>query len=328
MTRLIVVCGPTGTGKSKLAVRLAGQFGGEVVSADSMQVYRGLVVGTAAPTAQEQQGVAHHLIGCCPPQQPYSVADWMQDAHRVIQDVENRGRLPILCGGTGLYIQSLISGVDYTHTPADPALRGRLYEEWEKLGGEAMLLRLRQRDMEHAEKLHVNDKKRILRSLEQNMVTGYTARQRAERSRDEKSRYAALCLGLDYSERSQLYEATDARVDGMLRQGLLKEARQVWEHRDSYKTAAQAIGYKEFFPFFEGDEMELEACALRLKQATRNYAKRQLTWFRRMPDIHWLQADAPALWQEAWALVQNWLAQNIAEAGREVQQGVQEEPAK
>lgn len=302
-TKVLVVCGPTATGKSSLALHLARRFGGELIAADSMQVYRGLVVGTAATTPQAAGEVPVHLTGFLPPEQPFSVADWVEKAAALIEGISARGRLPIVCGGTGLYIQSLVTGTRFEQDSRDDALRAELEAQWQAQGANAMLARLAALDPRRAETLHVKDKKRILRALEQSLLTGRTAAQRLAASRPAQPPYDSLLLGLRFEEREMLYNSINLRVDAMMAQGLLAEAQTVWENRARYQTAAQAIGYKEFFPYFEGTS-ELGACVDKLKQATRNYAKRQLTWFGGMTDIHWLEADDPDLAAKAETLME------------------------
>jgi len=303
--KIIVVCGPTATGKSDVALALCRRFGGEVVNADSMQVYRGLPIGTAAVTPAEAGGVPLHLNGFLPPEERYSVASWLRDAQACIDEIHRRGAVPVVCGGTGLYIKSLVEGIHYSEQNGTER-RAALEAEWAMQGGEAMLARLRAQDPDHADKLNVNDKKRILRALELLADTGLTERERASRSHAAPPAYEALCIGLDYADRAALYAAINLRVDAMLAAGLLDEARMVYENRGCYGTAVQAIGYKEFFPYFAGDA-PLEACTDKLKQATRNYAKRQLTWFRKMPQVRWLRVDEANVQAQATEWVQAFL---------------------
>lgn len=306
--KVIVVCGPTATGKSALALSLARRLGGELVNADSMQVYKGLTVGTAAVTEKEANGVALHLTGTLPPEESFSVAGWAAAAEKVIDDILSRGALPIVCGGTGLYIQSLVKGIKYHDEEANPALRQKLDEEWGLLGGQAMLEKLKSMDAERAAYLHVNDKKRILRAIETTMGTGLTAQQRNARSLQGKKKYSFLIIGLNFNSREDLYSQCNTRVLKMMDDGLLDEARLVWQNRESYRTAAQAIGYKEFFGYFENTQ-KLEECVQKLQQATRNYAKRQLTWFSKMQNINWLTADDDALCENAEKLIEAFLKQ-------------------
>lgn len=283
---VLVICGPTATGKTALGVRLAERFGGEVISADAMQVYRGMVIGTAAPTAAECRGVRHHLIGTVDPRENYSVSRYVEEASACIDDVLDRGRLPILVGGTNLYIDSLLRGV--TFSAFDPALRASLEAEYDRLGGEAMLERLAVADPERAALLHPGDRKRILRALEVWETTGETITAHDERSRRTPPRYASCRIALSFEDRKDLYERIDARVDGMLKAGLAQEVRELLAFGvPADSTAMQAIGYKEIAAALRG-ETTLEAAAEQVKQSSRRYAKRQLSWLRRDGDLHWI----------------------------------------
>lgn len=295
---VLAVAGPTATGKTALGVALAKRFGGEVISADSMQIYRGLDVGTAKVTAEETQGVPHHCVDFLPPEEVFSVADFTALAARLEQEISARGALPILVGGTGLYIQSFLEGIRFTEEKPSNGLREQLAAELEARGPEAMYAELLSVDPQAAAAIHPNNRVRVLRALEHYRATGRRLSEQKAASRPSQRPYRSLVLGLDFADRAQLYRRIDLRVDRMMEQGLLEEARLVYDHRDSYRTAAQAIGYKEFFPYFAG-EAELAACVEKLKQASRNYAKRQLTWFRHMEGVVWLQADAPDLLDEA-----------------------------
>ena len=294
---LAVLGGPTASGKTGLSVALARAFGGEIGNADSMQIYQGLDVGTAKVTAAEAQGVPHHLVGFLAPEKAFSVADYVEAAGRCIGEIAGRGRLPFVVGGTGLYIESLLEGVRFAPQKTDPALRAALALRADREGPEALHAELRRIDPAYAAAVHPHNKGRVLRALELYYTSGVTMTQQREASRPAQRPYNALVLCLDWP-RGQLYERIDRRVDQMLERGLLAEAELVWKNRESYKTAAQAIGYKEFFPYFEG-AAPLEACAAKLKQASRNYAKRQLTWFRRMEGVVWLDGSAPGVQQAA-----------------------------
>lgn len=289
--KALILCGPTATGKSELAVQLAKKLDAEMVCADSMQVYRELTIGTAAMTPEEAQGVPQHMTGFLLPDKAFSVASWLQMAEETALDINRRGKLPLFCGGTGLYIKSLVEGVRYEPQPDDKGLREQLETEWESQGAEAMLQRLAMLDPERAKVLHTRDKKRILRALALVLLTGHTAARREADSRKVPPQLDCRCIGLDYAERALLYKRCDDRVDAMMQAGLLAEAQWVWKNRACFVTAAQAIGYKELFAYFDGCA-ELEACVQKLKQATRNYAKRQRTWFRGMPQVTWLEAGS------------------------------------
>lgn len=299
--KLAVVLGPTASGKTALALELARRFDAEIVSADSMQIYRGLDIGTAKVTAQEAAGIPHHLIDICEADCPFSVADYVARAHAAVLEITARGRLPLVTGGTGLYISSLLQGLRFVDTPPVDTLRARLAAEAAAEGPEAMWRRLQAVDPAAAAAIHPHNVKRVLRALELNRQTGCTMAEQAAASRPAAAPYDALVLGLRFADRAALYARIDRRVDAMMDAGLLKEARCVYEHRAQYATAAQAIGYKEFFPYFAG-ECTLEDSVEALKRASRRYAKRQMTWFERMPAVQWLPADPPPTEQAAAAL--------------------------
>ena len=287
--KLVVITGPTASGKTALGVMLAQRLGGEVVSADSMQIYRGMDIGTAKPTPEEMQGVPHHMIDIADPTENYSVSRYAAEATACVDDILARGKLPIVVGGTGLYIDSLIAGRTFADGTADTALRQELSERYDEIGGEGLLGELRKFDPERAAKLHPADKKRIVRAMEVYILTGKTITQHNLETQAIPPRYRPVWLGLDYSDRAVLYRRIDLRVDKMLEDGLLDEIRALLALGVSPKaTAMQAIGYKEFFGYLNGACTLDEAAAL-CKQRSRNYAKRQLTWFRRNPDIHWLR---------------------------------------
>ena len=305
--QIICVVGPTATGKTKMGVALAHRFGGEVVSVDSMQIYRGMAIGTAAPTPEEMEGIPHHMVGVADPAESWSVARFVSEADVCVQDILRRGRRPILVGGTGLYLESLIRGTDFAAGSAGGVTRQRLQQRLEQEGVGPLLAELQTIDPDSAARLHPGDEKRILRALEVWYETGETITQHDHRTRQQPPRYRAAYIGLSFQDRAQLRRRIDLRVDQMMEQDLLNEAKRVWEHRDTYKTAAQAIGYKEFFPYFAG-ESALAPCVEKLKQASRNYAKRQLTWFRHMEGICWLDASAPDVREQAACLTNEFLA--------------------
>ncbi len=286
---VVAVAGPTATGKTRLAVGLALHFGGEVVSADSMQIYRGLTVGTARPAPEEMQGVPHHLIGFQDPSQPFSVADYVQLASQSITEIRSRAKLPIVAGGTGLYLRSLLGGLQFSPQGGDSALRAELNRKAEREGPQALWEELRSFDPESAERIHPNNVGRVVRAVEVYRATGVTMTEQMRRSREVPSPYDAVLIGLAYRDREKLYRAIDSRVDGMMRRGLLDEAKTVFS-MDNPGTAGQAIGYKEFFPFFRG-ECPLEEAVAQVKRESRRYAKRQLTWFRREESVQWLYVD-------------------------------------
>ena len=304
--RVVAIGGPTATGKTALSVALARQFNGEVINADSMQVYRGLSVGTAKATEEERAGVCHHLLDFLNPEEPYSVAEFVEMAAGLIPQITGRGHLPLVVGGTGLYITSLLHGIAFAPQRSDPELREELQQEAEEQGAQALYERLRQIDPEYAAKVHPNNLPRVIRALEVFRLTGRKMSEEQRQSRPETPPYRSLCLCLTYRDRAELYRRIDLRVDKMLELGILGEAETVWLHKAEYRTAAQAIGYKEFFPYFEGNQ-SLAACTAALKQATRRYAKRQLTWFRHQNDAQWLYVDEEDAFGRAAELIQDFL---------------------
>ena len=257
-------------------------------------------MGTAKVTPEETRGVPHHCVDILPPETSFSVADFTALAGRLVEEIGAKGHLPILVGGTGLYVQSLLKGVRFTREKAPDGLREALAAEMAAKGPEAMYAQLQAVDPEAAASIHPNNHVRVLRALEHYRATGCRLSQQKAESLPAEQPYRSLLLGLDFADRSVLYRRIDTRVDRMMERGLLEEARLVYEHRQSYRTAAQAIGYKEFFPYFAG-EAALESCVAQLKQASRRYAKRQLTWFRHMDGVVWLQADAPDLLDQAFS---------------------------
>ena len=299
---VVAVGGPTASGKTAFSVQLAKRLGGEVVSADSMQIYKGLDVGTAKATKEEMEGVPHHLMDFLPPEETFSVADFVEAANREVQAITGRGRLPVLVGGTGLYIESFLNGVRFAEQKTDPALRERLEKEAGELGAQAMHRRLAAIDPDYAATVHPNNVGRVIRALELYYSSGKTMSRQREESLPETPPFDSMVFCLAPAERSELYRRIDVRVDRMLEAGILEEAKMVWENRERYRTAAQAIGYKEFFPYFEGTA-DLAACTDKLKQASRNYAKRQLTWFRRMENVIWLDPGDGQLVERAEKLV-------------------------
>ena len=304
--RVVAVGGPTASGKTALSVALARAFDGEIINADSMQIYKNLDVGTAKPSAEERQGIPHYLLDFLSPETPYSVADFTAAADPLIRDITARGRLPLVVGGTGLYITSLLSGMAFAPEKTDPAIRARLQARADTEGGAALYAELQRIDPDYAAQVHPNNLPRVIRALELFEATGRRMSDQRREARPAEAPYHALCLCLTCRERAVLYSRIDRRVDEMVENGVLDEARQVYDHRDAYRTAAQAIGYKEFFPYFEGTA-NLTECTERLKQATRNYAKRQLTWFRRQNDAVWLYLDEEDVTEHACTLVRAFL---------------------
>lgn len=287
---VIAVVGPTASGKTALSVALAQALGGEVISADSMQIYRRMDVATAKPTAEEMQGVPHHLIDFLEPGESFSVARYCTLAKAAIEDIHDRGRLPILCGGTGLYVDSLLSDMRFEEQESDPALRAAITAEMAEKGVDKMLEELRGFDPDSADRLaEGRNPKRIIRCFEVYRATGMTQTELNTRQRSADSPYRAIRIGLTAADRAYLYERIDRRVDLMAENGLLEEAERFY--RGGYgETAAAAIGYKELLPYLDGDS-DLDACLDSLKRATRRYAKRQLTWFKRDKSVRWFCID-------------------------------------
>lgn len=286
--QIICVVGPTATGKTKMGVALAHRFGGEVVSVDSMQIYRSMAIGTAAPTPEEMEGIPHHMVGVADPAESWSVARFVSEADVCVQDILRRGRRPILVGGTGLYLESLIRGTDFAAGSAGGVTRQRLQQRLEQEGVGPLLAELQTIDPDSAARLHPGDEKRILRALEVWYETGETITQHDHRTRQQPPRYRAAYIGLSFQDRAQLRRRIDLRVDEMVRQGLLEEVQALLEAGlPPTATAWQAIGYKQFLAAADGRCTVTEAIE-EVKLRSRQYAKRQLTWLRRNPDIHWI----------------------------------------
>lgn len=286
---VVAVVGPTASGKTSLAVEIAERFSGQVVSADSMQIYENMNIATAKPTDEEMKGIKHHLIGFQPVGEKFSVARYVSMASECIRNIYVEGFLPIVAGGTGLYVDSLLENITFSDEKSDGSLREELTREFELSGAEYMLQKLREIDMQTASKLHINDKSRIIRALEVYYITGKTLSEQKILSRQNEPPYNTLYIGINYRDRSILYDRINRRVDIMLENGLLDEARDFY-NISSDTTSCQAIGYKELAPFIKG-ESQLCECVEKLKAETRHYAKRQLTWFRKNGKINWFFPD-------------------------------------
>ena len=291
MNKIICIAGPTASGKTALAVELAKRTNGEVVSCDSMQIYRRMDIGTAKPTKEEMQGIVHHMIDVCEPDEDFSVSRYCAIASPIVDDIVARGKTAIIAGGTGLYMDSLIRGNDFAPFPST-GMRQRLEEQADKNGMEAMLDLLQSVDPDSAARLHLADRKRIIRALEVYYETGETITAHNLKTQSIPPKYQPLWLGLDFADREELYRRIDLRVDIMLRQGLVDEIRALLSEGIPAKcTAMQAIGYKEFVAALDG-RCSIEEAADEVRKGSRHYAKRQLTWFRRNKAIHWLSRTA------------------------------------
>ncbi len=280
--RIVTVAGPTASGKTALAVALAKRLNGEVISADSMQVYAEPRIGTARPDESEMAGIPHHLLGFLPLSQTYSVAQYAEDARVAIADIHSRGKLPILCGGTGLYIQAVTENLSFSPEDSHDDCRAELKARAAAEGTEALLSELAAIDPETAARLHPNDEGRIIRALEVYKMTGHTMTEQRHLSRTQPTPYNNTLLFLDFRNREVLYDRIDRRVDVMLQNGLLAEAERLLA-APTAPTAMQAIGYKELAPYFAGT-LTLDEAVDNLKRSTRRYAKRQLSWFRRLAE--------------------------------------------
>ena len=293
MDRMICIAGPTASGKTALSVALAKALGGEIVSCDSMQVYRGMDIGTAKPTLEERQGIAHHLLDVADPGEPFSVGKYVELADAAVQDILRRGRLAIVVGGTGLYMDSLILGRRFA-VPST-GQRAKLERLADERGIDDILSMLQKADPETAARLHPSDRKRIIRAMEVFLETGTPISRHDALSREQPPRYEPLWLGIRFASRAELYARIERRVDEMLRQGLLGEVEALLARGlDPNATALQAIGYKELVPVVRG-ETDLDTAVALLKQSSRRYAKRQLTWFGKNERIRWLRAEEEIL---------------------------------
>ena len=285
MNNIICIAGPTASGKTALAVELAKALDGEVVSCDSMYVYKYMNIGTAKPTLEEMDGVTHHMIDVAEPWEDFSVSRYCEMASPIVDDIVARGKTAIIAGGTGLYMDSLIKGNDFAPFPST-GVRERLEAEADEIGMEAMMARLQAIDPEAAARIH--DRKRAIRALEVYYETGETITEHNRKTQLIPPKYTPLWLGLDFADRAELYRRIDLRVDMMLQQGLAEEIRALLAMGIPEKcTAMQAIGYKEFLGAMNG-QCTLEEAADEVRKGSRHYAKRQLTWFRRNKNIHWI----------------------------------------
>lgn len=309
MNNMICVAGPTASGKTALAVELAKELNGEVVSCDSMQIYRRMDIGTAKPTAEEKQGIVHHMLDVAEPWEEFSVSRYCSMAAPIVDDIIARGKTAIIAGGTGLYMDSLIKGNDFAPFPAT-GMREKLEAQADHDGMEAMHTLLASIDPDSANRLPVNDRKRILRALEVYYETGETITAHNLKTQAIPPKYNPLWLGLDFTDRADLYQRIDLRVSIMLEQGLEQEIRNLLAAGIPPKcTAMQAIGYKEFVDAMDGN-MTIAEAADQVRQSSRRYAKRQLTWFRRNPKMHWLIRNANTKMDEILAAARQFVHEN------------------
>lgn len=288
--KVVSVAGPTASGKTALSVRIAKGFNAEIISADSMQIYTGMDIATAKPSLEEMQNIPHHLMSFIEPDELYSVARFVEDATTAALDISGRHKLPLIVGGTGLYIDSLISGLSFCEGEVDLELRKKLQDELNDNGIDFMIEKLSLIDPECAKKLSTErNPKRIIRALEIYYTTGLTMTEQNLRSKQTESIFDATKIALNFRDRNKLYDRINLRVDLMLQMGLLDEAKKYYADTTGV-TSKQAIGYKELKPFFD-NEKDLSECIETLKRSTRRYAKRQLTWFSRDPEIKWFYVD-------------------------------------
>lgn len=287
--KAIVVVGATASGKTALGVHIAKKFGGEVISADSMQIYKGMNIATAKPTMEEMNGIKHHLIDFVDVKSQYSVSSYCDDARNAFDNITKSNKLPVIVGGTGLYIDSFLSNTRFLEAASSDSVRQELLLEAEKNGIDSLYEQLREIDPEAAENIHPNNTVRVIRALEIYKTTGRTLTEQNKQSHAVESDIEPLYIGINYSDRENLYNRINLRVDLMLKAGLLDEAKEFFKLNPS-KTAFNAIGYKELKPFIDGD-LSFDVCVENLKRETRRYAKRQITWFKRNKKINWVLAD-------------------------------------
>lgn len=307
----LVIVGPTASGKSALAVELALQFNGEIISADSMQIYKGFDIGTAKPSAEEMKSVPHYLIDTVSPLEEYSAAQFQKDASGYIDEITSRGKLPIIVGGTGLYINSLIYNIEYSEAKADDDIRRRLNDEYNKYGKEYLYGKLKQIDPNAAVNIHVNNVKRVIRALEVYEITGERFSEHVERSRLRPPEYDFIIIGLN-PERSYMYERIDKRVDEMIENGLVDEVKSLNNTGMlEGKTSSAGIGYKEIKEYLIG-EISLETAIEKIKLGTRHYAKRQMTWFRKTENVNWIDVYPYTTLENVIDLSKNIIVSHIA----------------
>lgn len=305
---LLIITGPTAVGKTELSLKIAEELQGEIISADSMQIYRYMDIGTAKASAEERKRVRHHMIDIINPDETYSVADYQQEADRLIREICARGSLPIMVGGTGLYIRAVIQGFLFPEMETNHQLRAELTEMARKYGNEYLHQKLAEFDPEHARKIHPNDMRRIIRAIEIFQETGHNMTYYLEKQKYTPPRYNTLKIGL-IREREELYDRINKRVDLMIKKGLVEEVKNIIKAGFNMSaTALQGLGYKEIIGYLKGDYPLEEAIRI-LKKNTRNYAKKQITWFNREKDLHWFNLTGKSdikVYQEIMALISKW----------------------
>ena len=287
--KVIVICGPTASGKTALSIELAKKINGEIVSCDSMQIYKEMDIGTAKPTKEEMQEIPHYMINTIFPNERYSVADYKKDAKKAIREIIKKGKVPIIVGGTGLYVDSLIYEIEYPDIKFDEKYRQELEEQVRKDGLEKLYNKAKKIDPEAMLKISSNDKKRILRVLEIYKATGKTKTEQERKSTEKEPEFDYLVYGLNMP-REKLYERINLRVDIMIKQGLIKEVEEIYKKYNEFPTAMQGLGYKEVVEYLEG-HLTKEEMIEKIKQETRRYAKRQMTWFRKNKQTIWLDTE-------------------------------------
>lgn len=289
--KVLVIAGPTASGKTKVSIEIAKILGGEIISADSMQIYKHMDIGTAKPTVEEMQGITHHLIDILEPSEKFSVAEYKDRATKCIDEILSRGKVPIMVGGTGLYINSVTEEINYDENAGDPKIRAELEEISRVYGNAPLYEELKEIDIDTYNRLHINDTKRIIRAVEVYRATGITITKHQEMSKEIDKKYDYKIVGLSM-DREKLYNRINLRVDCMIEQGLEDEARKVINliNENGKSTSLQAIGYKEFERYFIG-EIEKEEAIENIKQESRRYAKRQITWFKRTPGLKWIDME-------------------------------------
>ena len=287
--KVVVICGPTASGKTALSIELAKKINGEIISSDSMQIYKNMNIGTAKPSNDERQGIKHYLLDFVEPNKRYSVADFKKDAEKAIEEILEKGKVPIIVGGTGLYVDSLIYGIEYQNIKFDEKYRKELENRAKKEGLESLYNEAKQIDPQAMEKISANDQKRILRVLEIYKATGKTKTEQERKSREKEPEFDYLVYGLNMP-REKLYERINLRVDIMIKQGLIKEVEEIYKKYNEFPTAMQGLGYKEVVEYLEG-HLTKEEMIEKIKQETRRYAKRQMTWFRKNKQTIWLDTE-------------------------------------